>query len=247
MRRADRLFRIVQLLRAGRLQTARSLAQKLQVSDRTIYRDVQDLQLSGVPILGEAGVGYTLRRDYDLPPLMFDQREITALVLGSRMVATWGDAELASAANDALRKIEAVLSPALRDRIDSVPLYVPGYGLRNQGIARKTLEELRGAIGASQVIAVMYSDEKAQVTERRLRPMALLFWGNVWTLVAWCELRKDFRSFRVDRFQKLQLLEEKFMPELGQRYEDFLTQVRQRMSAQGVTVPAESPKQIERG
>ena len=118
MRRADRLFRIVQLLRAGRLQTARSLAQKLQVSERTIYRDVQDLQLSGVPILGEAGVGYTLRRDYDLPPLMFDLREITALVLGSRMVAAWGDAELASSANDALRKIEAVLTPALRDRID---------------------------------------------------------------------------------------------------------------------------------
>ena len=111
MRRADRLFRIVQMLRAGRLQTARSLAQKLQVSVRTIYRDVQDLQLSGVPILGEAGVGYTLRRDYDLPPLMFNPREITALVLGSRMVAAWGDTELASAANDALRKIEGVLTP----------------------------------------------------------------------------------------------------------------------------------------
>src|SRR5580698_8758114 len=131
MRRADRLFRIVQLLRAGRLQTARSLAQKLQVSERTIYRDVQDLQLSGVPILGEAGVGYTLRRDYDLPPLMFDSREITALVLGSRMVIAHGDTELASAANDALRKIEAVLTPALRDRIDAVRMFVPTRGPQN--------------------------------------------------------------------------------------------------------------------
>src|ERR1700727_4087598 len=102
MLRASRLFRIVQFLRSGRLQTAKSLAEKLQVSHRTIYRDVQDLQLSGVPILGEAGVGYTLRRDYDLPPLMFDSREITALALGSRMVAAWGDAELASAATDPL-------------------------------------------------------------------------------------------------------------------------------------------------
>ena len=249
MRRADRLFRIVQMLRAGRLQTARSLAQKLQVSDRTIYRDVQDLQLSGVPILGEAGVGYTLRRDYDLPPLMFDHREITALVLGSRMVATWGDAELASAANDALRKIEAVLSPALRDRIDAVPLYVPGWGLRNQGSqgsARKILEELRLAINASQIIAVVYCDEKSQTTERRLHPTALLFWGNVWTLVAWCELRNDFRSFRVDRFQSLQLLEEKFMQELGQRYEDFLVQVRQRMAVEASKLTGEAPKQIER-
>ena len=231
MRRADRLFRIVQLLRAGRLQTARGLAQKLQVSERTIYRDVQDLQLSGMPILGEAGVGYTLRRDYDLPPLMFDQREITALVLGSRMVAAWGDAELASAANDALRKIEAVLTPALRDRIDAVPLHVPDFGLKNQGPAREALERLRTAIENLQLIEVAYCDEKANVTERRLRPLALLFWGNVWTLVAWCELRVDFRSFRVDRFQRLSLLDGRFSPEPGQRYEDFLTRLRQRPRA----------------
>jgi predicted DNA-binding transcriptional regulator YafY len=228
MRRADRLFRIVQLLRAGRLQTARGLAQKLQVSDRTIYRDVQDLQLSGVPILGEAGVGYTLRRDFDLPPLMFDRREITALVLGSRMVAAWGDTELAAAANDALRKIEAVLTPALRDRIDAVPLYVPGYRLENQGSTRQLLEQLRTAIESRKVIEVAYCDEKAQVTERKLRPLALLFWGNVWTLVAWCELRIDFRSFRVDRFQRLRISEEQFTPQTGQRYEDFLAQVQAR-------------------
>jgi predicted DNA-binding transcriptional regulator YafY len=233
MRRADRLFRIVQFLRAGRMQTARSLAAKLQVSDRTIYRDVQDLQLSGVPIEGEAGVGYTLRRDYDLPPLMFDRREITALVLGSRMVAAWGDAELASAANDALRKIEAVLSPALRDKIDSVHLYAPTFSPRNQADAntRINLEQLRGAIETSQIIQVTYGDEKAQITERRLRPMALLFWGNVWTLVAWCELRNDFRSFRADRFKSLSILTETFSPEQGQRYEDFLTKVRREMSA----------------
>jgi predicted DNA-binding transcriptional regulator YafY len=232
MRRADRLFRIVQLLRAGRLQTAHSLAQKLQVSDRTIYRDVQDLQLSGVPILGEAGVGYTLRRDYDLPPLMFDAREITALVLGSRMVAAWGDAELASAANDALRKIEAVLTPALRDRIDAVPLHVPSYGLRNQGAAREVLEQLRGAIETSHIVEVTYGDEKENVTQRRLRPMALLFWGNRWTLVAWCELRIDFRSFRADRFKAVRQLDETFVQERGQRYEDFLAKVRLQLGDQ---------------
>lgn len=226
MRRADRLFRIVQLLRAGRLQTARGLAQKLQVSERTVYRDVQDLQLSGVPILGEAGVGYTLRRDYDLPPLMFNPREITALVLGSRMVATWGDADLATAANGALRKIEAVLTPTLRDRIDGVRLYVPSVALSSQSSTREALEQLRSAIEASRIIRVSYRDEKAQVTERRLRPLALLFWGSVWTLVAWCELRIDFRSFRVDRFQQLSVLEEAFTQEAGQRYEDFLAKVR---------------------
>ena len=232
MRRADRLFRIVQFLRAGRLQTARELAEKLEVSPRTIYRDVQDLQLSGVPILGEAGVGYTLRRDYDLPPLMFDTREITALVLGSRMVAAWGDAELASAANDALRKIEAVLTPALRDRIDAVRLYAPNFGPRNpeESAARDLLEpiriQIREAVETIRVIEVSYCDEKGQTTQRRLRPMALLFWGNVWTLVAWCELRNDFRSFRIDRFASVQILPETFSQERGQRYEDFLEKMR---------------------
>jgi predicted DNA-binding transcriptional regulator YafY len=238
MRRADRLFRIVQFLRAGRLQTARGLAGKLQVSERTIYRDVQDLQLSGVPIEGEAGVGYTLRRDYDLPPLMFDAREITALVLGSRMVIAWGDHELASAANDALRKIEAVLTPALRDRIDSVRLYAPAFGQQTETSldTRSTLEQLRAAIETNHVVQVEYGDEKSQVTVRRLRPMALLFWGQVWTLVAWCELRNDFRSFRADRFKAVLVLEERFKPEHGQSYEDFLAKVRREMSARGEDV-----------
>jgi predicted DNA-binding transcriptional regulator YafY len=236
MRRADRLFRIVQFLRAGRLQTARSLAAKLQVSERTIYRDVQDLQLSGVPIEGEPGVGYTLRRDYDLPPLMFDRREITALVLGSRMVIAWGDPELASAANDALRKIEAVLTPELRNRIDAVRLYAPSFASRNEAdtTTRSNLEQLRAAIELNLIVQVTYGDEKSNVTQRRLRPMALLFWGNVWTLVAWCELRNDFRSFRADRFQSIQTLDETFLPEQGQHYEDFLAKTRRELSARGV-------------
>ena len=137
MRRADRLFRIVQLLRGGRLQTARSLAEKLQVSHRTIYRDVQDLQLSGMPILGEAGVGYTLRRDLDIPPLMFDREEIAALVLGARMVEAWGGTELTEAANRALRKIEAVLPATLRDRTAGAAVAAernrrPALGLRSR-------------------------------------------------------------------------------------------------------------------
>ena len=228
MRRADRLFRIVQLLRAGRLQTAHSLAGKLQVSERTIYRDVQDLQLSGVPILGEAGVGYTLRRDYDLPPLMFTPREITALVLGSRMVAAWGDAELAGAANDALRKIEAVLTPAIRDHIDAVPIYAPASNLLyGSGVeTRRCLEAIRRAIESTSIVAVEYADASGAATQRRLRPVALHFWGQKWTVVAWCELREDFRSFRVDRFRGIEVLDEHFVPELGKRYQDFMDKLR---------------------
>ncbi len=235
MRRADRLFRIVQFLRAGRLLTARSLAEKLAVSERTIYRDVQDLQLSGVPIEGEAGVGYTLRRDYDLPPLMFDSREITALVLGSRMVVAWGDTELASAAGDALRKIEAVLTPELRNRIDAVPIYAPSFDTPHSDSTRATLEMLRGAIEKSRLVRIAYQDANGEATDRRLRPMALLFWGQVWTLVAWCELRNDFRSFRADRIQSLSVSESTFTPERGQRYEDFLARIKQSLQADAST------------
>jgi predicted DNA-binding transcriptional regulator YafY len=114
MRRADRLFRLVQLLRQGRVVTAAKLAEKLQVSPRTVYRDVQDLQLSGTPIEGEAGIGYTLRRDFDLPPLMFTAKELTALVLGARLVQAWGGTESVEGARTALQRIEAVLPPELR-------------------------------------------------------------------------------------------------------------------------------------
>jgi predicted DNA-binding transcriptional regulator YafY len=224
MRRADRLFRIVQLLRAGRLQTARGLAQKLQVSERTIYRDVQDLQLSGVPITGEAGVGYTLRRDFDIPPLMFDREEIAALVLGARMVEAWGGNQLTEAANRALRKIEAVLPPAIRENIDDVLLYAPGF--RAPAEVRRTLDLLHNAAQQRLVVLVAYAREDGQPRVRRLHPLALYFWGGVWTLAAWCELRDDFRTFRIDRIQHAESLAETFTPRAGQTLGDYLKRVR---------------------
>lgn len=224
MRRADRLFRIVQLLRSGRLLTARNLAEKLQVSHRTIYRDVQDLQCSGVPIQGEAGIGYTLRRDFDIPPLMFDREEIASLVLGARMVQAWGGMQLMEAANRALRKIEAVLPADLRERIDEVLLYAPGYGVAAD--LRSKLDTLHSAAQARSIILIAYAREDGQTSVRRLHPLALYFWGGRWTLAAWCELRNDFRSFRVDRMQHLELLNEHFEPKPGQMLADFLKRAR---------------------
>ena len=229
MRRADRLFRIVQFLRSGRLQTARNLAEKLQVSHRTIYRDVQDLQLSGVPITGEAGVGYTLRRDFDIPPLMFDREEIAALVLGARMVEAWGGDQLTEAANRALRKIEAVLPPAIRENIDDVLLYAPG--LRAPAEVRRKLDLLHAAAQQRHIVLVAYAREDGQNSVRRLHPLALYFWGGVWTLTAWCELRDDFRSFRVDRIGHAESLAETFTPRPGQTLADFLKRVRSQIPA----------------
>lgn len=223
MRRADRLFRIVRILRGGRLQTARTLARKLEVSERTIYRDVSDLQTSGMPIEGEAGVGYTLRRDLDLPPLMFTRDELTALVLGARLVRAWGGAASMAAADQALQRIEAVLPPELRERLDSILMYAPGVQMTP--LLRERLDLLHEACIDRHALAFGYTREDGQTTRREARPLALYFWTGVWTLATWCELRKDFRMFRIDRMQDVKVLPREFVQKKGQRLEDYLLQV----------------------
>ncbi len=229
MRRADRLFRIVQLLRSGRLVTARNLAEKLEVSPRTIYRDVQDLQLSGVPVEGEAGIGYTLRRDFDIPPLMFSRDEITALVLGVRMVQTWGGPQLAEAANAALRKIEVVLPLDLRDTVEEVLLYAPAIQVSDE--VRRLLGSLHTAALEQRFLEFAYNRKDGQPSVRRVRPLALYFWGGTWTLAAWCELRQDFRSFRVDRMATVAVLDTVFTLEPRQTLREYLRRVRSERGA----------------
>jgi predicted DNA-binding transcriptional regulator YafY len=224
MRRADRLFRIVQFLRLGRLLTAQQLAEKLEVSQRTIYRDIQDLQLSGTPIEGEAGVGYTIRRDFDLPPLMFTRSELTALVLGARLVRAWGGAENVIAATQALQRIEAVLPADLRSELDSILLYAPGYVMEQY--LRERLDELHAACLARRAVAFAYERQDGERSSRNVRPLALVFWSGVWTLTSWCELRDDFRTFRIDRMQDVVVLKREFVQKRGQRLEDFLRTVR---------------------
>jgi predicted DNA-binding transcriptional regulator YafY len=221
MRRADRLFQIVQMLRARRVTTAAQLARALEVSERTVYRDVRDLVLSGVPIEGEAGVGYALPKSFDLPPLMFSKQEIESLVLGARLVKSWSDAELAEAAGSALVKIEAVLPERLRSRIDEITLFAPNYRGEPRAFAAN-LPALRGAILERRKIHFAYTRRDAASSRRTVRPVGLFFWGYNWTLTAWCELRDDFRSFRVDRIAELALQGETFEPEPGKTLEDFL-------------------------
>ncbi|HUZ96337.1 MAG TPA: YafY family protein [Edaphobacter sp.] len=221
MRRADRLFRIVQFLRLGRLLTAQKLAEKLEVSQRTIYRDIQDLQLSGMPIEGEAGVGYTLRRDHDLPPLMFTRSELTALVLGMRLVSAWGGAENVIAANQALQRIEAVLPAELRNDLDSILLFAPG-GLHMAQHLRERIDILHAACIAKRAIEFGYAREDGERSNRAVLPLALAFWSGVWTLASWCELRNDFRAFRIDRMEDVLVLERTFVPRKGQTLEDFI-------------------------
>ncbi|HEY2745744.1 MAG TPA: YafY family protein [Polyangia bacterium] len=224
MRRADRLFRIVQLLRRRKLTTARQLAGELEVSERTVYRDVADLVGSGVPIRGEAGVGYALERGFDLPPLMFTEDELEALVLGVRVVESWGDEALAQAARAVVQKVEAVVPERLQDRVGKAPLFAPGFHVPAE--RTRELSTLRRAIREHKKARMSYVDRVQAATERMVRPLGLFFWGSTWTVAAWCELRQGFRGFRLDRVQKLELTTQTFEDEAGRTLADFFDHIR---------------------
>ena len=208
MRRADRLFQLVLILQDGKVRTARYIAEKLEVSERTIYRDIGDLMGSGIPIDGEAGVGYLLRDEYQLPPLMFTPDELKALALGAQMVKAWSDKQLGSVTTTAMRKIESILPDKLRKEVELQEIIVPGWQLSED--TAQNLGLVRRAIGANTKIKCAYQSLKGEVTERVIWPFLLFFWGNKWTLGAWCEMRQGFRSFRIDLMSDLELLDPPF-------------------------------------
>ena len=208
MRRADRLFQIVHMLRAQPVTTGGQLADTLGVSKRTIYRDVQDLQRSGVPIRGEAGVGYALNRRFELPPMTFTSAELEGLVLGARIVAAWGDPELAAAVGSAMSRIEGVLPDALRKVVLETALFAAGFP-RQTTMARE-VAVMRRAISEHRRLHFAYTRADGEQTERSVRPLALFFWGDKWTLASWCEMRGDYRSFRPDRMTDVRLLDTTF-------------------------------------
>ena len=218
MRRADRLFQIVQLIRGRRLTTAAYLAERLEVSQRSVYRDVADLQRQGVPIEGEAGVGYRMRAGFDLPPLMFTHDEARALVAAVRLAQPRIDTALAAHAGSALAKILGVLPPAARAAAESLAVYAPPVG--PDAATRGRLEVLRVAAEARRVVLIGYVDLQERRSQRRVRPLGCFFWSEVWTLAAWCEARADFRNFRVDRIEALEVLDERFRDEPGQTLPD---------------------------
>ena len=218
MRRADRLFQIVQYLRGGRLTTAAQLSDKLEVSERTVYRDIADLQSTGVPIDGEAGVGYVMAEGYDLPPLMFTSAEITALVAGARLMRAWGGAEMAAAAEEALIKIDAVLPDQARAQARSVSIHA--FSVNLDDATRTRLDQIEAAVEQQRRIEFGYRDKDGAETARVIRPLGQWFWGGAWTCVGWCELRHDFRMFRVDRIARLDL-GLAFRPERGKTLRDF--------------------------
>jgi predicted DNA-binding transcriptional regulator YafY len=220
MRRADRLFQIVQLIRGRRLTTAQWLAQRLEVSERTVYRDVADLQYQGVPIEGEAGVGYRLGQGFELPPLMFTVEEASALVATTRLAQQWLDPALARASESALSRVMSVLSAAQRQQAQSLAVYATPFGLPK--FIRLRLQLLREAVQQRRKVIFKYGDAQQRQSERCVSPLGCFFWGDGWALVAWCDMREDFRTFRIDRIIDAHLTDQTFDPEHSQSLPTYL-------------------------
>ncbi len=211
MHKSDRLFQLTNLLRLRQPVTAQDLAEELQVSVRTIYRYIDDLSASGVPVFGEPGVGYRLDKDFLLPPLNLSVDELDALLIGMKMVCGWTGSELPQAARSLLQKIEAVL-PACRTNLNQELFHVPSMYF-NDACKKKHArhwDKLRHAIKQQQVSCIEYCDEQQNQTRRRIYPLGLFYWGGKWTLGAWCTLRKDYRNFRTDRIQALDVSDGRF-------------------------------------
>ena len=209
MSRAQRLLDLIQLLRGYRRPVSGAvLAEALCISLRTLYRDIDSLNAQGAHIDGEPGIGYVLRPGFMLPPLMFSEEEIEAIVLGSRWVADRADAALSQAARNALAKIAAVLPRDLKTSLDTSSLLIgPGKTI---AAGNTELPVIRAAIRGEHKLRIRYLDKNGQDSRRTIWPFALGFFDRVRVVVAWCEMREDFRHFRTDRISKVQVTDKRY-------------------------------------
>lgn len=219
MRRSDRLFEIIQLLRvAKRPLTAAGIAASVEVNPRTVYRDIAALQARRVPIEGAPGIGYVLRRGFDLPPLMFTIEEIEAVVVGVQLLRRTGDLGLQHAAENVLSKVETILPDDLRAHMTGAPLLVSGSGAQPVDVS-----QVREAIRERRKLRIVYVDEQGRHTHRVVRPIAVAYFVQVTLIAAWCEFRHDYRHFRVDRVAKLDVLDESFADEADELLRQWLS------------------------
>lgn len=214
MRRAERLFRLVDELRARDVARAEDLARHFECSVSTIYRDIAHLQGSGLPIEGEAGIGYILRPGFDLPPVTFTHDQIDALAVGLAFVERAGDPGLAIAAREARAKLQAVM-PAPEERT----LADAPYRSVGRAPAEDSLAEIRSAIRARHVVQLSYTNAQGQAATRAVEPLLIWTLTEGWMFSGWCRLRQDFRTFRFDRIASVVRTEEVFAddPERGLR------------------------------
>ncbi|CAM5763770.1 transcriptional regulator [Labrys miyagiensis] len=209
MRRTTRLFEIIQLLRVARKPvTAEAIARQLEVTKRTVYRDIASLQALSVPIYGEAGIGYVMRAGYDLPPLMLSIEEVEALVVALGLLERTNDKGLKNAADSIRAKIATVLPTPARQSIDRSSLYVPQW-VQPEPVT-VDLAMVRSAIRDERKLMLRYADAEGRPSERVIRPIGVVYYVEVMHVIGWCELRQDFRSFRADRIRQCRLTDERF-------------------------------------
>jgi len=209
LRRADRLFRIIQILRRARMPvTAVDMASELETSLRTVYRDISQLMADRVPIRGEAGIGYVLEGGFDMPPLMLTPDEIEVAMLGAQWVQNRADPALARAAADLVAKIGAVVPDHLRPHL----VEPTTTSLTHRKVAPDSIDmaKVRTSIRAQGKISLVYKDEAAHETARIIWPIAVSYWETVRLIAAWCELRNGFRHFRTDRVVSAEFLDKRY-------------------------------------
>ncbi|MBE9159604.1 YafY family transcriptional regulator [Nodosilinea sp. LEGE 06152] len=210
MRKADRLFQLVNIIRSHQPITAEQLAERIGVSVRTIYRYIDDLSVSGIPVYGEPGVGYALDEDFELPPLTLNHDEIAALMLGVEMLSRSTGSDLAEAAKTLLDKIGAVL-PSRSLNPNYTPVRALGEGLNDHNL--RHWNELYRAIQQKQTVRITYLSLNEETSQRVIFPLGLFFWGGKWTTGTWCQLRNSYRDFRVDRIKSLDFVLDIGFPE----------------------------------
>lgn len=221
MKRVERLFQLMQLMRGGRVLTSQHLSEELGVSSRTIYRDIGDLVECGVPIDGQSGVGFLLRDERELPAIIFTEDELQALALGAEMVRVWSDRGLGDASETAIRKLEKVLPRSLKARIHLNGIEVRGVQMPEDDSDK--LKIIRGSLKAGEKLALSYSTSEDIVTRRIIRPMWLSCWSGVWSVGAWCELRGELRTFHADRIVGVERTTELFDQTADCGLHDYLT------------------------
>lgn len=218
MRRAERLFRLVNEMRSRDVCRAEDLAEYFEVSVRTVYRDIAHLQGSGLPIEGEAGVGYLLRPGFDLPAMTFTFEQLDALAMGLSFVEVAGDKSLSEAAKEVRSKIQASLPDPDKRDLENAPL----FAARRYGRAAPMLKTIRRAIRENNILNLEYRDADEALTVRQVRPLAVWAFTEGWLFAGWCELRKDFRAFRLDRISALEETGERFSDQPGENLQAYL-------------------------
>ena len=220
MRRTDRLFDLIQLLRDGRLHTASDLAEQMEVSVRTIYRDMDTLVASGIPVEGERGVGYILRAPVFMPPMALTQVELEALHLGAALVRQTADTELQEAATRVLTKIDQSMPEPMFGALDGFGKEI--FAAPEVAASFSNMPTIRRAIREQLVMLIDYTALDGRQSRRRIRPLQMEYWGRAWTCTGWCEERQDFRVFRVDRINDILVPGGRFEQEPGQTLVDYL-------------------------